>query len=332
MKKLERLIESMVQESLLLEDDDGGDDSGAYPSGIYNDYYDSMGYGGGGSGHGYGNALYQTFVQPLTDIYHTAMYGLKMLSASAQQIVRQVLVNVPKLLVPFYNTEDYQSLLRRRNAKLQAIENKYTEVLKRNIEYLHDHDLQGMAFLLDPSLFLGAKLVQQTPAVAQGLLELVGLGTNLYTSKEMNSLFGPKLYQHESLIREGNEQILQMASNPQVAKKLLELPEVKSVQNEILGSIVEQVKEFLAIPTFEELLKHTKGSLSPVQQQLNASYRSKQITPNDVPNTKQALLVKIKTDYQKHYIEMLKKLKTMAPGAATAITKAISQISSLKIA
>jgi hypothetical protein len=314
---------------LFLKEDDGGDEGGGYPSGIYDDYYDSM--GGGMGGGDYRNDLLNTFVTPFTDIFKTALYGLKMLTAGAQQLVRQVLHNLPRAMVPFFKQEDYSETVKRRKAKFATIKGEYAEVLKRNMEYLSDHDLWGMAFMMDPSLMLGAKLVQHSPELTKEIIELIGFGKSDGTHSHHR--------QHESVLPNMQKLLFEDFDQPEpdqetVKKAFQENPELNQqlqiVRKSVLDSYYEQVSDFLSeLNSFDDIPTKFGAVGQKVQSNLNQAFQQKKITLKDVEPIKQNLLSVFKKEYVQHYLKQLEELKKLVPDASSEIETTIKKIEAL---
>jgi hypothetical protein len=327
-KELNVLLEEMVTEAILKEDE--GDESGGYPSGIYGDYYDSMGTGGT-SGQNPAHGMYKAFIEPLTDIVGSAMNVIQTLTVGAQEIFKTIIGNIPGLLVPWLRTEDYESMSRRQAASLQLVKNQYSEILLRNQQYLKDHDLWGFSFLMDPASMLGAQLTSKVPGMALGIIKLLGFGSMIGHNR-FN--FNPKpIHVEEGIIKEApqdNQQIDKILSDPKVQEALKNNPEILAVREALLKGIVEHISQFMAVKSFEELMTLGKGKFSRIQQFLNGSFKSGKIKQQDIEGMKQGVLAKFKEEYRDHYVKLLTDMAQKSPNAKNSIDKAIHQIQSLK--
>lgn len=94
--------------------------------------------------------------------------------------------------------------------------------------------------------------------------------------------------------------------------------------------MVDEVKIFMSIPSFEQLMEKGNGKFSLLQQYLNTSYQNKKVTPQDIEGLKQGLLGKFKEEYKKHYVDLLRDAAKKTPSAQTDINAAIEQIQSIK--
>lgn len=332
-KQVDKLLESMVEEALLREDE--GDDSGGYPSGIYDDYYSSQGGGGIGLGGDTASGMYRAFIQPLTDIVGSGMNAIQTLTVLGQEMLKNLLTNVPKLLVPWLKTEDYASMRNKQDQAVAFVKNQYADILKRNEHYLKDHDLWGFYFLMDPSLMLGTQLVDKAPDFAVAIIDLLGF-KNLRTYRPQKLLLGPRAIRADEgveHIQEGtqeNQQIRELFKDPKVLEALKNNPQVAAVRKAVLKGMVDEVKIFMSIPSFEQLMEKGNGKFSLLQQYLNTSYQNKKVTPQDIEGLKQGLLGKFKEEYKKHYVDLLRDAAKKTPSAQTDINAAIEQIQSIK--
>lgn len=323
----------MIEEALLKED--GGDDSGGYPSGIYDDYYSSQGGGGIGLGGDTASGMYRAFIQPLTDIVGSGMNAIQTLTVLGQEMLKNLLSNVPKLLIPWLKTEDYVSMRNKQDQAIASVKNQYADILKRNEQYLKDHDLWGFYFLMDPSLMLGSQLADKAPDFAVSLIDLLGF-KNLRSFRPQKFLLGPKAIRADEAVEhlqeatQENQQIQDILKDPKIQEAIKTNPQIIAVRKAILKAVVDEIKEFMSIETFEDLMKKGNGKFALLQRYLNNSYQDKKIATQDINGIKQGLVAKFKEEYKKHYVDLLRDAAKKTPAAQTDINNAIEQIQSIK--
>jgi hypothetical protein len=326
-----------IVESVILTEDDGGSDSGGdssyssgYPSGIYGDYADSMGYGGPGNGSPWTDPLIKTFVQPLTDIFNTAIYGVKSITAGAQQVLKYLVFNIPKLIVPFMKTENWEITKKHLDDKLGKLHNRYAGVIHRNLDMLRDHDLQGMAFFLDPTLFLGTKLTQFSPEFLGEVLEVLGFDIDQlkhHNHPRPHTEPGDRKHWWN---REVNFPVFESIG---LFKEDIE-PEqenmIKEVRKEILDSVYETAVLVLG-STYDQLIK----LLGPENQAqllkpMSTGFKTGKIKPSDVEGTKTVVVKSFKENYKKQLLEQLAELKQKVPTATKEIDELIAKINAIQ--
>lgn len=340
-KELDNLLTEMVEEALIFEDEDG-------------DYGGYGGYGDGGHGGGYGSSseMYKTFVQPFTDIAGSVLHAVQTLTVGGREMLRHITTNIPKLLIPFFrrgsiipsydDIEDSQTMRKRQDGALATVHNQYADILKRNSEMMRDHDLWGFAFFMDPTSMLGAKAVQQVPGLATSMLDVLGLNS-LHTSYAQRYTYGPRNLRvddglqpsskpliTEEVPNKNDEQAAKMFADPKVIQALKTNPQIIAVRKAMLAALVAEVKDFLSIKSFEDLLAKGEGQLNTLQQFMNNSYKEGKIKKPDVASLKQGVVAEFKKEYKKHYVDMLTSMMSKAPAAKADIQSAIKQIQSLK--
>lgn len=332
-------IKQLVESVILVEDDGGGDSGGdssygtGYPSGLHGGM--GGGYEGAGNASPWTDPLITTFVRPLTDIFNTAVYGVKNLTASAVQTLKYLVTNVPKLIVPFMKTDNWEIIKKNLDDKLSKLHSRYAGVIHRNLDMLKDHDLQGMAFLLDPTLFLGAKLTQFSPEITREVFEVLGLDMehNSHHAHPKPHL-DPDDRKHwwnreknfavfESIIFEDEDN-----SSPEVSEE--SLGEIKLVRQEILSAIFQTITEVLNAD-YSQLIKILGSRGSALQQQLSKGFKTKAISAQDVEGSKKVVVIAVKKEYKKQILVELEQLKQQVPSAKSDIDKLIAQINSITI-
>jgi hypothetical protein len=123
----------------------------------------------------FNDPLLKIFVQPFTDIIDTARAGLEKVSGAAWTHIGSLAKQAVSLAIPFLSTKTLdqiqQDAEQRIEKQLATVNQKYGPALKRNYDTMRDRDLWGVAFLLNPQLFLGIKTAMVAPEVALGALE-----------------------------------------------------------------------------------------------------------------------------------------------------------------
>lgn len=309
----QHLLESYVNEAItevLTEDDDGG----GYGYGDGGDYYG----GGGGGGYGYGGGgeggLYNTFIRPFVDVVQTGKYAIKAMAATTKSLLKQVLVSIPALILPFVKA-DFDKIRQKEEQEIGTIKGKYADVLKRNMDMLRDHDLWGVAFMLDPSLMFGAKAVQYAPGVIKDLLEMVGINVGHSSGKHQ--------FEGRQRLREADESLQGLVANQQVIEhvkqKLATHPDVVAVRTRILNDFLDRAKEVMSSKTLEEFVAKT-GTKIP---QMN-------VIPKDLPTFQNGVLTALKAQYRDNYVKYLTDIGTKASGAKDQIQQTVKAIQALK--
>lgn len=298
---LYNLIDVIIKEELSFLSEQEGDASPL--AGIQQDYYDSL---GPGIGHGdSGNAtLKSTFIDPFLDVGRTAMYALKTISAAARGYLKRLMAGVVSLVIPFIEA-DYKAMQQEEEQELGKIKSAYAPVLARNIEALRQNDVSLIAFLLDPSMLLGAKLLQYSPGFTTELLSVAGIG-----STSSNSL-------HETV-------------NKQQQEQFLDSPIAKQMQKDGVQLVLNHIKEFMSIKTIDELNQKMNNSLAQQIQAINQLTQQQKITENDRQIMFQQLVQESKNKYKEVYIKKFTDFASQHPNSKQAISNLVQQIQKLK--
>ena len=318
----------MVKENLsLLKEDD------------YDQYSDYDSYGGGG---GYGNSaaqsgLYKTFVQPLVDVGMSALNVFSTLSTTAQEVLKTIIINIPKAIIPWLKVEDYKKIQHRQTVAIASLNSKYAETLKRNMEALKDHDLWGFYFLINPTRMLGTKAAYEIPGLLTTILEITGFGPALNYTKSLTGKHHGELsayYSNESINRLTEEQaqedpslnlqIREILNSKEAQEKITNNSEILQVRRAVLNDLVEHINETLTQESYDELVKLPQ--FNKFKFELNKGFKLGKIKKEDVEGSKKIIVDEFKKVYKKYYIDMLKKLKEEMPEAAKDIETSIKQI------
>lgn len=319
----------MVKENLsILKEDDYGD---------YDGYSDYDSYGGGG---GYGNSaaqsgLYKTFIQPLVDVGMSALNILSTLSATAQEVLKTLIINIPKAITPWLKVEDYKVIQHRQTVAIASLNSKYAETLKRNMEALKDHDLWGFHFLINPTRMLGTKAAYEIPGLVTTILEITGFGPALHYAK---NAIGTDVYAvgatlfallsgqtpHAGESTQENLQIREMLNSEEVQKKIANNSEILQVRRTTLNDLVEHINEVLRQGSYEEIVKMPQ--FNKIKSDLNNGFKTGKIKKQDIEGAKKIIVDEFKKAYKEYYIDMLEHLKEEMPEAAKDIEASIKQI------
>lgn len=332
-KLLETIIQNEVITTFLTEDDDGGGDYGGDSSlgGIYGDYYNSLGYmdhygyggghGGGGGHHnnsGDGNGVLDAFgLGAITDIFKTGMWAGKTLTSQATSAIKQVVLSLLDIAVPFYDIK-FDKLKEEELRELAQIKNQYAQVLERNEKFMRDHDMWGIAFVLDPQLMLGAKVIQNSPQLVRELTGLLGV-PNLIP-KAIQWKQKPKWHHFESKKNDSNPNVVivteqEATTSPEKNKKATEpsslthAPSVVQFRQNFLKKVLEEVQRIKQATSVEELV--------PAATRTTATTK---------PNMKRVALVGLKQGLVNHIVSWLESIAKTAPNIANEIRAVINNI------
>ena len=123
----------------------------------------------------FNDPLLKIFVQPFTDIIDTARAGIEKVSGAAWTHIGSLAKQAVALAIPFLSTGTLDQIQKdaeqRIEQQLSTVNQKYGPALKRNYDAMRNRDLWGVAFLLNPQLFLGIKTAMVAPEVALSALE-----------------------------------------------------------------------------------------------------------------------------------------------------------------
>jgi len=121
------------------------------------------------------------FLDPLKTVLKTGMYSAENAFASAKELARGIVAQIPSLLIPGLRF-NYEQFMIDWNNKLGSVEKKYEKELKDVFDALKSRDLWGMMFLLHPELMLGQKLLFAAPETALRAMEVISGGDPRLTS------------------------------------------------------------------------------------------------------------------------------------------------------
>lgn len=126
-------------------------------------------------------SLGSIFVDPITSIFKTAAFSLENAVAATKGLIKGILYQIPTLLIPGLKFNYDQFKIDQEN-KMQEIEKKYGDTLKKVFDGLKSRDLWGMSFLLFPEMMLAQKLLFAAPSTALNALEIISGGHPALTS------------------------------------------------------------------------------------------------------------------------------------------------------
>ena len=322
---LEQLIESIVEEEFLREDYDS--------LGIGADEYGAG--GGGGNGAASISALRQTFVDPFTDIVKSAAYGVEAITAKAKGLAAQLGGGLIALLTPFLKVEPMMNYFKEKtDEKMSQIHSKYADVIERNKEALQGNDVWGLAFLLNPSLALGEKLIEKSPGAALNILEVLSGGSDVFkrirTGIYGSGGEGKSLHEDANTDQALKDKLKAVVKDPKFRAQFMTSPAVQQMQADGINMVVERVKELAGAKTLEDL-----GKLIPPEQlqvlesHLQQEAQKLQATPQDIEIAKQEMLKQAMAEIKKSHILLLNSFVQTNPSLQGLVSKAVQQIQSL---
>ena len=157
------LLKTLIKEAIILKENDG---------------FDNL------SGHIQSNPLYATFIQPFTDIVQTGAYAVKRIGNVAQNEFLSVLKQTAAAVVPFVAADTMDELKQESREQLskslEGLDKQYADVINRNIDaVINQTDVWGLAFLFNPGMLLGSKLLLKTPELAASFIGSMLAGTSI---------------------------------------------------------------------------------------------------------------------------------------------------------
>ena len=127
------------------------------------------------SAHVQSNPLYATFIQPFADIVQTGAYAVKRIGAVTGNELSSVLKQTAAAAIPFIAADTMDEIKAESRAELTkalgTLDKEYADVINRNIDaIMNQTDVWGLAFLFNPGMLLGSKLLVKAPQVTASLL------------------------------------------------------------------------------------------------------------------------------------------------------------------
>ena len=171
-----RLLREYVRQSLSLKQQKLNEDSyGAGEMGYYNaasGYHDERFYSGGEDP----GPLLKAFVEPFTDVFKTAVAGVKSIASDVATSLRVGFETIITTIFPFISA-DYQKIFERRDERMEKIRSEYSDVFERTDEALKG-DAQLLAFMINPAGYLAGKAAMNAPAATKELLSVATGGVS----------------------------------------------------------------------------------------------------------------------------------------------------------
>lgn len=127
--------------------------------------------------------LLQAFVQPFTDIFKTAVAGVKAITTDVATFLKVGFEAVITSVIPFISA-DYQAIFDRRDERMEDLKNEYADVFERTDAALGGEDAQLLGFMLNPAAFLAGKAALKSPAATK---ELLSVATGGLSDSALNS-------------------------------------------------------------------------------------------------------------------------------------------------
>ena len=257
-KALKEIIKKTINE--VLAEDDGGDygsGSGDYGTGGMGSIYSDPANGGLG---GYsGNSTAAQSLSSLSGILpigivpgvvKTLMWGVENMTSRVVRLLKTFYSYITKAFIPGFDAiDDYKKFRQDEVTQLAKTDQKYAETLKANLAVLHDLDAWGIMFLLDPSLGLGWRLLENAPAAAMAIANsLTGGRASDLVKREVERQGGTR-----SVARQNNGE-----ETPRKSRYGLERdPQIRNIFNQlgIAGGIDEAVEDSMknAIPILKSV-------------------------------------------------------------------------------
>jgi len=121
----------------------------------------------------HGNPLWQAFVTPFTDIIDTGMYAVKRIGNVTAQEAGSIVLQTAAALIPFVGADTMDAIEATAKANIQkqleGLDEQYANVINRNLDAIFNQsDVWGLAFLFNPAMILGSKLLVTAPQVLAG--------------------------------------------------------------------------------------------------------------------------------------------------------------------
>lgn len=126
------------------------------------------------------DVLARVFIEPFTDVLKTAKYGLEKNISNIFGNIRKVARQAAYAAMFWVASEEVTRVGKEENKKIEeklnSLNSKYADVLKRNWDTLRTRDVAGLALMFNPALTIGAHVALKSPALALGLLEILSGG------------------------------------------------------------------------------------------------------------------------------------------------------------
>jgi len=121
--------------------------------------------------------LLKAFVEPFTDVFKTAVAGVKAITTDVATLLRVAFETVVTTIVPFISA-DYQAIFDRRDKRMEDIQREYEDVYSRTDAALGGDDAKLLGFMLNPAAFLAGSAALKAPAATKELLSIATGGAS----------------------------------------------------------------------------------------------------------------------------------------------------------
>lgn len=177
----EILLREYVRNSLLTEDEAGGNVALFTPGGGYNAYDMQHSMGGGGIGDVSAGGLYDAFIGPFVDVFKTAVGKTKEITRKGRTLLNVALQTVLTTLIPIYGY-NYADVFDKEKEDIEKIRGEYRDVYDRTEAALKGPDAVLLAFMASPALTLGAFAAKAAPEATKELFSAAsgGISDDLY--------------------------------------------------------------------------------------------------------------------------------------------------------
>jgi hypothetical protein len=125
----------------------------------------------------YGGSLKKIFIDPFTDVFKTAKGVSTELATRAKTASKVIVETILSTFLPLYET-NYTQIFKQMDKSLGEVRKKYQKIYEANDEAFADKDARFLAFLFDPSAWITAKTVSNSPAIARSILEVFTDGSS----------------------------------------------------------------------------------------------------------------------------------------------------------
>lgn len=355
-KLLEQIIAEAIKE-VLLEDDYGS--ASDTLSGIGAQAMGSGGYGDPGGKTAGQVASSLAGILPIglvPRVGQTLMWGVENMTARVIGLLKTLYAYFTKAFFPGLDAlSDYEKIREDEAKQLANIDKKYAETLKQNLAVLYDLDAWGVVFLLDPTLGLGWRLLENAPAAAVSVanaltgghaeefvkdaLESRGVrASDLGQNASMKGLFAQLGMKDMGLAEAVSDSsklipILKQAFNSKEFKQAVASAGVyKKVQEFATNSILNRAKLVLDKQSLEELATVPELS-APTQQALQAIAQQAQaqsLQPQEIEQMKKGALGQIKESFKKLTVKKLQASAQKDKNISGQVNNIIKQIQAMK--
>lgn len=121
--------------------------------------------------------LIKIFITPFTDVIRTAKGELEKNVAITASTIKNLAKQAAVLAIPFFAASEIKEIQEKANRELEErlnqINDRYADVLKRNWDTVRGRDVWGITFMLDPSFGIAEKFILRAPYAALGVLEVL---------------------------------------------------------------------------------------------------------------------------------------------------------------